>query len=319
VRRSGSGAGGDRPRLCLSLFGAGHLVDGTARGTVVLAGLADAAGIDQVNVTDHVVMGHRPDRYPYGAFPVPVDHDWPEPLQVLAACAAVTSEVRLATGVLIAPLRPAALLAKQVATLDVLSSGRVDLGIGVGWQPEEYAAGRMPFEERWGRLDDTVRAARLLWSGASVALQTASFVLDDVVCRPVPVQERVPVWFGVAATPRQARRIAELGDGWIPMSRDLERITEGVATVHAAFRDAGRASTELTVRTKLPGVPEFAAPVGERAEVALSRAPAALTAGVDVLDVALAEHVRERQDVEPFLEALVAVRDRLRAGSGSAS
>ena len=79
------------------------------------------------------------------------------PLTTLAALASATRDIRLATGVLIAPLRPPLLLAKTVATLDVLSQGRVDLGVGVGWQREELEAGGVPFEERWRRLDDTLR------------------------------------------------------------------------------------------------------------------------------------------------------------------
>ncbi len=101
---------------------------------------ADDAGIDRVVLVDHVVMGPHTENYAWGKFPVPPDAPWLEPLTMLSAIAAVTSRVRLATGILIAPLRPAALLAKQVATLDQLSGGRVDLGVGTGWQREEYDA-----------------------------------------------------------------------------------------------------------------------------------------------------------------------------------
>ena len=107
---------------------------------VDLGRAAEDAGIDRIVVVDHVVMGPHTENYMWGKFPVPPDAPWLEPLTVLAAIAAVTTQVRLATGILIAPLRPAAFLAKQVATLDQMSAGRVDLGVGTGWQREEYDA-----------------------------------------------------------------------------------------------------------------------------------------------------------------------------------
>ena len=97
---------------------------------VALARMAEDAGVDTVVVPDHLVMSDRTDRYRWGPFPLPVDAPWLEPLTVLAAIAGATRRVRLATGILIAPLRPAALLAKAAATLDVLSRGRLDLGVG---------------------------------------------------------------------------------------------------------------------------------------------------------------------------------------------
>jgi probable F420-dependent oxidoreductase len=304
---------GTKPGLCVSLFGAESLLEGRLPDLVRLAVAADEAGVDQVNVTDHVVMGGRPDRYPYGRFPFEQHHPWPEPLTLLAAFASVTRRVRLATGVLIAPLRPAPLLAKQAATLDALSEGRLDLGVGVGWQREEYDACGVDFDLRWRLLDETLRTARELWRGSPVHAARGAAVLEGVVSSPAPVQNRLPVWFGVAATPRQARRIAEIGDGWVPIDRDPDHVAAGAELIRDAFRAAGRATSELTVRAKLPRVtvdtrgtsPE------DRAVAALAGAPATLRAGVNVLDVALAEHVDRWDDVPPFLAALVVERDRL--------
>ena len=107
--------------------------DDLGRGLLETARLADDAGIDQLVMTDHLAIGTQVEKYPYGRFPFPAEEPWPEPLTTLAAMAGATKRVRLGTGVLIAPLRPALLLAKTLATLDVLSEGRLDLGVGTGW------------------------------------------------------------------------------------------------------------------------------------------------------------------------------------------
>src|SRR3954449_8285332 len=142
--------------LSLGLPNFGGWLGGDWAGLLDLARTADDAGVDRLVVTDHVLMGRNTDAYAWGRFPTAPDGPWLEPLTVLTAVASVTRRVRLATGILIAPLRPAALLAKTVATLDVLSGGRVDLGVGVGWQREEYEAEGLPFEQRGRLLTDTV-------------------------------------------------------------------------------------------------------------------------------------------------------------------
>ena len=111
-----------------------------------LAKMAEQAGVDRIMLTDHVVMGEHTDKYPYGPFPFPPETAWLEPLASLAHMAAVTSQVRFSTKILIAPLRPAAVLAKTLATMDVLSQGRLEVGVGTGWQREEYEAASVPLE-----------------------------------------------------------------------------------------------------------------------------------------------------------------------------
>jgi alkanesulfonate monooxygenase SsuD/methylene tetrahydromethanopterin reductase-like flavin-dependent oxidoreductase (luciferase family) len=128
--------------------------------------VADKAGMDAVVVVDHVVMGENLSAYPYGAFPGGPDGPWPEPIVLLSAIAAVTTRIRLMTGILISPLRPTALVAKQLATLDVLSNGRTDIGVGTGWQKEEYDAVGLPFEGRFTRLEEQIAACQVLWRDA---------------------------------------------------------------------------------------------------------------------------------------------------------
>ena len=200
-----------------------------------LARAADDAGVARLVVSDHVVLGRHLDAYRWGRFPTAPDGAWLEPLTCLTAFAAVTTRVRLSTGILIAPLRPAALLAKTVATLDALSGGRVDLGVGVGWQREEYDAAGLDFARRGDLLDETVAACRALWSDLPASYQGEHIKIDDVFCAPLPVQERVPVWFSGTLTDRTVRRVADLGDGWIPiMGATVDDIRTGAKRLRAA-------------------------------------------------------------------------------------
>lgn len=295
-----------RPALCVSLFGIHDLLGDVTRAMDVVR-LIDDLGIEQVNVTDHVVMGNRVDRYPFGTFPVPLDYPWYEPMTLLSWIAGGTDRVRLATGILISPLRSGVLLAKQAATLDVLSSGRLDLGVGVGWQPEEYEASGVDFDRRWAMLDEGLRTCRSLWAGSFTSIQVSGRVTEEIVSLPSPRQHRLPVWFGVAATPRQAARIAEFGDGWVPISRSPSQIAEGVDLIRAAFVSSGRASEELQVRAKAPH--GQAGSRSERWQVLQEVYPRLKDAGVTVVDVALGEYVHDEAEISSFLHGLVKWRD----------
>jgi probable F420-dependent oxidoreductase len=285
-----------RIAISVTLSGLSQLFGGDLARVVEAARIADDAGVDQIAIPDHVAMGRHTERYPYGRFPLPLEEPWLEPLTALAAIAGATRRIRLATGVLIAPLRPAVLLAKTVATLDVLSRGRVDLGVGVGWQPEEYAAAGVPFAERWSRLDDALGACRALWREAPARFASKSVRFDELWSLPRPVQPGgPPIWLGVAPTPRNARRLAELGDGWLPMTSDVGELRSAVATLRAAFRAAGRDPAALRVRANAPG--------GELPK-ALAALPELADAGATMAGFALARFARTPDEVRPFLERL---------------
>jgi probable F420-dependent oxidoreductase len=295
--------------VAVTLSGLHRVFADDFRGVLELARIADDVGVDQLVVPDHVVMGERVDRYPYGRFPYGPEEPWPEPLTLLTALAAVTSRVRLATGILIAPLRPAPLLAKTVATLDVLSNGRLDLGIGSGWQREEYDASGLAFVGRTAHMDDLVRACRTLWRDAPASFSSPTISFDRIWCRPAPVQpEGPPLWFAGAGNEATARRVAELGTGWLPIGGiDHDELVSGVLLLRKAFADAGRDVAGLGVRAGL--VPVRGDDGRADLDRTLAAVPELLELGATAVSVASGPFVRAPDDVRPFLE---------RVGKGSA-
>jgi probable F420-dependent oxidoreductase len=187
-------------------------------GAARLARLAEAAGFDSVLAVDHVVY---PDNYtttypysPTGRLPVGRSGAFPDPLIWIAYAAAVTTRLRFLTGVIILPQRDPLVLAKQVATLDFMSSGRFELGIGVGWLKEEFQAMGVPFEQRGRRADEYIAAMKALWAedGATFSGQFVKF--REVSCNPKPFGQ-VPIIVG-GHSEAAARRAGRLGDGFFP-------------------------------------------------------------------------------------------------------
>jgi probable F420-dependent oxidoreductase len=243
-----------RPLLLLSMPAGTNAGAGDPRLLVELATRAEAAGVDGVVVSDHVLIGERTDRYPWGRFPYGPEAPWLEPLTVLTAIATATTRLVLSTGVLVVPLRPAALLAKQVATLDVLSGGRVVLGVGTGWQAEEFTAQGLDPAERGRLLTDHIAACRALWRDAPATFESPSVAFRRVWSEPRPTTAGgPPVLFSGTLTRRNLRRIIELGDGWIPiMGTTVDELGAGVATLRAAWSEAGRHEGDLRIRMPLP-------------------------------------------------------------------
>jgi probable F420-dependent oxidoreductase len=220
---------------------------------VDLARAAEDAGVDRIVVVDHVVMGRNTDAYQWGKFPVPPEAPWYEPLTVLAAVAGATTRLRLATGILVAPLRPAVLLAKQTATLDQLSGGRLDLGVGTGWQREEYDAEGLDFDRRGQMLTDWLGALRCLWRDTPATYESETVRFDEVFCEPKPHQPGgVPIWVAGTLHRANVERLVHHGDGWIPiMGATLDDIRAGVARLRDAFGAAGRDPATLRVQAPL--------------------------------------------------------------------
>ena len=268
--------------------------------------IADRMGIDGVVLVDHVVMGPHLEAYPYGTFPGGPDGPWPEPLILLAAIAAVTTRIRLMTGILISPLRPTALLAKQLATLDVLSNGRTDIGVGTGWQKEEYAAVNLPFEGRFGRMEEQIAACQVLWRDAPAHFHGKYDNFENVYCRPAPIQPGgVPIWFGLAPTDVNIARIARLGIGWMPIEQDPEKLKGPIAAIRKAFAQAGRDPSSLQVRAGLQiamrdGQPDL--------DATLAQIPAYVEAGCTHVEIRPARFLPSGEGFEALLEKVLKCR-----------
>jgi probable F420-dependent oxidoreductase len=243
-------------RLAINLPTFGGFLGDDLAAVVDVAGACEAAGVDEVTVSDHVVMGPDVSLYPFGTFPIAADEPWMEPLAVLAAVAGATRRVTLHTSILVAPLRPAALLAKQAATVDALSRGRLSLGVGTGWQEAEFAALGADYAARGRVLEETVAACRVLWRDRPARFAGEHVRFGDTYCSP-PVDAGAaagpPVAFAGRLTARTLRRIVTLGDGWHPLVRSTpEEVGAGVARLRAALADAGRDPAALTVHHSIP-------------------------------------------------------------------
>lgn len=241
-------------RVGIDVFGAERFFDGAIRGALDLAVRADRAGVDLLTTSDHLGFTRQAhaERVRTHAFPFPLEQAWPEPLSVLSAVAAVTERIQLGAYVLVAPLRPAVLLAKQIATLDALSGGRARIGMGVGWQEDEYAAAGIPFRGRFGRLEETLAACRELWEAESPSFDGSGFAFDDFHSLPRPVQKRVPVILGLGSSQRNFDRIARVGDGWAVTPADMPDLDAGVARLRQTFVDHGRDPGAAEVQVLLP-------------------------------------------------------------------
>jgi probable F420-dependent oxidoreductase len=186
---------------------------------VEFAQAAEAAGFESIWTVEHVVVPSGYESvYPYdpsGKMPGPEKSPIPDPLIWLTYLASATNTINLATGILILPQRNPLVLAKELATLDSLSGGRMQLGIGVGWLEEEFDALGVPFAKRGARTDDYVDAMRALWTGDPTSHHSEFLDFDECIIRPKPAQASIPIHVG-GHTEIAARRAGRLGDGFFP-------------------------------------------------------------------------------------------------------
>lgn len=209
-----------------------------------MASAAEEFGIESLWTVEHVVVPKDyQSAYPYsptGKMPGPEETPIPDPLVWLAYMAARTTTVRLCTGILILPQRHPAVTAKEVATLDVLSNGRVSLGVGVGWLKEEFDVLGIPFEERAGRTDEAIQALRAFWTEDEPTFHGEHYNFDAAKSYPRPVQPGgVPIHVG-GHTKAAARRAGRLGDGFFPGTASFEDLGGLLEVMRQAAVDAGR-------------------------------------------------------------------------------
>ena len=215
-----------------------------------LAQLAESAGLESVWTGEHVIIpkDYEP-KYPYtedGKMPGNPDGTLVDPLISLGVIAGATKTLRLGTGVNILPQSNPLLLAKQVAGLDFLSNGRVDLGLGIGWMKEEFAAMGVPFERRGARFDDYVQAMRKVWSGDVVEHESEFLNWHNFTSKPLPVQDPLPIHIG-GDKGKAFERTAKYANGWFTPRPTIDQVSEGLAKVHAACNDIGRDPSEIEV------------------------------------------------------------------------
>lgn len=217
----------------------------------------EAFGYDSIFIADHVLgadtqFHQHPSlaRYSYRS----VVH---EPLTLMGYMAAITTRITLATGILILPQRQTALVAKQAAEVDVLSGGRVRLGIGVGWNEVEYEALGQDFHTRGSRCNEQIAVMRALWTQEVVDFHGRWHHITHAGLNPLPVQRPIPIWLGVGGRqpPRPPdtvlRRVGRLADGWcpnIPTNEDGQAI---VAQVHRYAKEAGRDPSRLPLEGRV--------------------------------------------------------------------
>jgi probable F420-dependent oxidoreductase len=187
------------------------------------------------------VVGANPDRPGGWDSPYTYQHAFHEPFALFAFCAAVTRRIELVTGVLILPQRQTTLVAKQAAEVDVLSGGRLRLGIGVGWNPVEFEALGENIHTRGRRIEEQLEVMRLLWTRELVAYEGQWHRVPDAGIKPLPVQQPIPVWMG-GESEVVLRRAARLADGWITIQtfRPGPAAQHTVDRLHGLVREAGR-------------------------------------------------------------------------------
>lgn len=226
----------------------GHAV--TPEGASALATIAEDLGYESLWTVEHVVVpADYESAYPYsssGRMPGTEDAPIPDPLIWLAWCAAHTTRIRLATGILILPQRNPVILAKELATLDLLSSGRLTLGVGVGWLQEEFDAIGVPFAERGAITDEYIEAMRVLWQDAEPTFHGTYANFERARMHPKPAQGTIPIVVG-GHTAAAARRAGRLGDGFFPGRGRPEEVDHLVDVARAAAADAGRDPDALEI------------------------------------------------------------------------
>jgi probable F420-dependent oxidoreductase len=252
-----------------------------------LARIIEELGYDEFDLGDHITIGRpMPGRTP----PDPPAAALFEPLVSLGAISVVTQRIRLGTGVLILPQRQPALVAKQVATLDRLSEGRIRLVVGVGWQAPEYESLGVPFGERGSRMDEAIQLIRMYWAESSVTFHGTFYHCEAMAVDPPPVQlGGPPIWMG-GGSEAALRRIGRMADGWLAVGESPDGVKDKVTTIIQAASSAKRDPDSIGLHALLGDITNL-----ERLAAEASAFREAGFSGVSInLDQVIAAGARDR-------------------------
>ena len=245
-------------------------------------GQAEDAGFESAWIGEHLIMPvNYQSKYPYspdGRFPAPLDVPFHDPMMTLTYAAAVTSRIRLATGIFVVPLRNPITTAKSVVSLDVLSNGRVIFGVGVGWFAEEFAAAGVgaQFKDRALRTREYIEIMKALWTQDDPVYEGKTFSIKDVRFNPKPVQKPHPPIVVGGTSELALKRAVRYGDGWYGIARTMEEARNLIGRLHELERNASRARpVEITLSLRT-GHPLTADEVRQLADLGVERTLAGL-------------------------------------------
>jgi probable F420-dependent oxidoreductase len=300
---------GTEMKLGLNLMASEALFGGDVSKVLEMVALADRKGVDQVSLSDHLGFNRSAHalRRETNKFPFVLEQPWYEPISFLSAAAALTTRVRLSTFVLIASLRPALLLAKQLATLDVISKGRVTIGLGVGWQEDEFRAAGMPFDGRFADLEDAIHAMRALWGPAPAKARGRNFSFEDFYSLPPPAQGAgLPILLGFKPTPRNLDRIARLAEGWAVDPAYRAIFKEKAEELRGLYRQHGRDPSQVELHV---GQGAIRNSDGEIDWAAVRTGfNAAVADGATMVTLMVSDFCGKASEVEAFLDQAVSLK-----------
>lgn len=206
-------------------------------------------GYQHILAYDHVLGAHTASR-PGWSGPYTSETSFHEIFVLFGYLAAVTRRVELVTGVLILPQRQTALVAKQAAEVDVLSGGRLRLGVGVGWNDVEFQALNESFANRGARIEEQIALLRALWGETAISFQGRWHTVEDAGINPLPAQRQIPIWIGGTAEV-VLQRVARIGDGWFPQMPPNDQARALMALLREHLSAAGRPENAVGIEARL--------------------------------------------------------------------
>jgi len=205
----------------------------------------EGLGYDHLIAYDHVLGANTANR-PDWKGPYTHQHPFHEIFVLFGYLAGLTRTIELVTSVVILPQRQTTLVAKQAAEVDVLSGGRLRLGVGIGWNAVEYEALNQDFHTRGARIEEQVKVLRALWTQPLVTFHGESHQITEAGLNPLPIQQPIPIWFGGHAEP-MLKRAGRLADGWFPLSEPGDEARNMIERLHSYAREAGRSPNEIGI------------------------------------------------------------------------